>query len=56
MINGIDVSNITFDKNGEFLGLSDDVLASINAGVMVDLGLNHIVLNYACPSRPRQDK
>ncbi|PRC92797.1 hypothetical protein [Solimicrobium silvestre] len=32
---GLDVSDITFDKNGEIIGLSDDVLDSITGGLSV---------------------
>ncbi len=52
MSNGINVSNITFDQNGEILGLGDDVLASINAGSLDGVGPNEAIVvnaNYKCP-------
>jgi hypothetical protein len=52
MSNGINVANITFDANGEILGLADDVLASISAGAIdLDTSNSAIVENgYKCNS------
>ena len=45
MSNGFDVSSITFDANGEIIGLADEVLASISAGVKNEEGMTSATVN-----------
>lgn len=37
---GIDIKNVTFDENGEVVGLDDEALKDVSGGLQVSEGTN----------------
>lgn len=45
---GVDIKKVTFDENGEVVGLDDDVLADIAGGRISDSEGNNVACDEKC--------